>query len=99
MWRVENTVSRVSVTFDEHMRRLFEHNHLAYIPFPLMMPLVRAAMSVDPSTSSSTAAVAAGTSEKLLLSLSPSVSVTDNVPLVTKSISVCYQETHWSVTK
>ncbi|KAI5648936.1 hypothetical protein M9H77_34941 [Catharanthus roseus] len=62
MRRVENVVSKVSVLFDEHMRWLFEHNHLEYIPFPMMMPLVRAVISVDPSTSSSTAAIV-GTSE------------------------------------
>ncbi|KAI5682005.1 hypothetical protein M9H77_03233 [Catharanthus roseus] len=60
--RVEDVVSRVSATFDEHMRRLFEHNHLAYTSFPPMMPLTKSAMGVDNSTSSSTAVVA-GTSK------------------------------------
>ncbi|KAI5666278.1 hypothetical protein M9H77_16131 [Catharanthus roseus] len=63
MHRVEDAVSRVSVALNEHMRRLFEYNHLAYIPFPWMMPLVKAAMSADPSTSSSTAVAIAGTPE------------------------------------
>ncbi|KAI5681612.1 hypothetical protein M9H77_02840 [Catharanthus roseus] len=40
MWRDEDTVSRVSAAFDEHMRRQFEYNQLTYIPFPAMMPLV-----------------------------------------------------------
>ncbi|KAI5666829.1 hypothetical protein M9H77_16682 [Catharanthus roseus] len=42
----------------------FEHNQLAYMPFPSMMPLVRVVMSVDTSTSTSTTATA-GTSERL----------------------------------
>ncbi|KAI5678462.1 hypothetical protein M9H77_09412 [Catharanthus roseus] len=62
--RVENAVLRVFATFDKHMRLLFDHNHLTYIPFPPMMPFARAAMSADPFTSSSTA-TAAGTSEVL----------------------------------
>ncbi|KAI5640848.1 hypothetical protein M9H77_00229 [Catharanthus roseus] len=49
MRRVEDVVSRVSAAFDKNIRWLFEHNHLAYIPFPPMMPLVRIAMSFDPS--------------------------------------------------
>ncbi|KAI5676163.1 hypothetical protein M9H77_07113 [Catharanthus roseus] len=61
IWRVEDIVSRASSAFDEHMRWLFKHNHLAYILFPSMMPHVRVAISVDPSISSSTTA-AAGTS-------------------------------------
>ncbi|KAI5652438.1 hypothetical protein M9H77_29625 [Catharanthus roseus] len=52
----------VSIAFDKHMRQLFEHNQLAYIPFPPMIPLIRAAMSADTSTYISIA-VAAGTSE------------------------------------
>ncbi|KAI5667514.1 hypothetical protein M9H77_17367 [Catharanthus roseus] len=64
MQRVEDAVSRVFVTFDEHMRQLFEHNQLAYIPFPLMVPLVRVAMSAYTSTSTLTATVM-GTSEVL----------------------------------
>ncbi|KAI5665008.1 hypothetical protein M9H77_24331 [Catharanthus roseus] len=60
MRRVEDDISRVSAAFDEHMRQLFEHNHLAYIPFPSMMPFVRVVMSVDPSTSSSTVAAVVG---------------------------------------
>ncbi|KAI5676084.1 hypothetical protein M9H77_07034 [Catharanthus roseus] len=65
MRRVEDVVSIVSAVFYEHMTQLLEHNDLAYIPFPLMMPLVRAAMSVDPSTFSSTTAAAARTSEHI----------------------------------
>ncbi|KAI5682550.1 hypothetical protein M9H77_03778 [Catharanthus roseus] len=64
MQRVNDVISRVFVALDKHMRWLFEHNHLAYITFPLMMPLVRVAMSVDPSTSSLTA-TAARTSDVL----------------------------------
>ncbi|KAI5658837.1 hypothetical protein M9H77_27630 [Catharanthus roseus] len=50
MQRVKD-VPRVSTAFNEHMQRLFEHNHLEYIPFLPMMPLVRVAMSADTSTS------------------------------------------------
>ncbi|KAI5677669.1 hypothetical protein M9H77_08619 [Catharanthus roseus] len=57
---VEDVVSIISAAFDEHMRQLFEHNNLAYIPFPQMMPLVRAAMSANPSTSSLTTAAERG---------------------------------------
>ncbi|KAI5656455.1 hypothetical protein M9H77_25248 [Catharanthus roseus] len=64
MRKVEDAVSRVSVAFKEHIRRLFEHNQLAHILFPPMMPLIRVAMSADTSTSTSTIAVA-GTSELL----------------------------------
>ncbi|KAI5677359.1 hypothetical protein M9H77_08309 [Catharanthus roseus] len=53
---LEDDVSIVSTAFDEHMKWLFEHNHLAYIPFQTMMPLIKAAMSVDSSISSWTAA-------------------------------------------
>ncbi|KAI5683221.1 hypothetical protein M9H77_04449 [Catharanthus roseus] len=62
MWKIENAVSRVSATFEEHKQRLFEHNQLAYILLPLMMPLVRAAMSANTTISTSIAA-ALGTSE------------------------------------
>ncbi|KAI5675405.1 hypothetical protein M9H77_06355 [Catharanthus roseus] len=62
MRRVEDAVSRVSAAFDEHMRRLFEHNYLAIHSISAMMPLIRVAMSADPSISSSTAIVA-GTSK------------------------------------
>ncbi|KAI5672810.1 hypothetical protein M9H77_13174 [Catharanthus roseus] len=61
MRRVEDAVSKIYATFDEHMRWLFEHSHLVYITFPSMVPLVRVSMSADPSTSLSTAAAAAGT--------------------------------------
>ncbi|KAI5663914.1 hypothetical protein M9H77_23237 [Catharanthus roseus] len=47
--RVEDVVSRVFAAFDEHMRRLFKHSHFAYIPLPLMMPLVRVAMNSSTS--------------------------------------------------
>ncbi|KAI5649521.1 hypothetical protein M9H77_35526 [Catharanthus roseus] len=40
MRRIEDVVSRISVAFDEHMRRLFKHNQLTYIPFLLIMSLV-----------------------------------------------------------
>ncbi|KAI5657194.1 hypothetical protein M9H77_25987 [Catharanthus roseus] len=56
--QVEDVVLRVSSSFNEHIWRLFEHNQLTYIPFLPMMPLVRAAMSVDTSTSTSTTAAA-----------------------------------------
>ncbi|KAI5680720.1 hypothetical protein M9H77_01947 [Catharanthus roseus] len=62
MRRVKDVISRVSAAFDEHMQWLFENNQLVYNLFPSMMPLVRAAMSNDTSTSTSTVAVA-GTSE------------------------------------
>ncbi|KAI5673742.1 hypothetical protein M9H77_14106 [Catharanthus roseus] len=61
--RAKVGLASVSAAFGEHMRRLFEHNQLAYIPFPYMMPLVRVAMSANTSTSTSTAAAAMGTSE------------------------------------
>ncbi|KAI5674307.1 hypothetical protein M9H77_14671 [Catharanthus roseus] len=92
MRRVEDVVSRVSAVFDEHMRCLFKHNHLTYIPFPLMMPLGSTTMSVDPFTSSSTTA-AVGTSEvptrnsitpsyiHVLEPTSPLPDLTDSVPL------------------
>ncbi|KAI5649124.1 hypothetical protein M9H77_35129 [Catharanthus roseus] len=63
MRKVEDAVSRVSGAFDEHMRQLFEHKHLAHIPFLPMTPLVKAAMNTDTSTPSSTTAAAEGTSE------------------------------------
>ncbi|KAI5661646.1 hypothetical protein M9H77_20970 [Catharanthus roseus] len=104
MRREEDAVSRVSAIFGEHMRWLFKHNHLAYIPFPPMMPLIRNVMSVNPSTSSSTAAATGGTSEvtdrnfiggtyrgKCMLSLSPSMSVTDDQKSVGNAVGVCYR--------
>ncbi|KAI5682311.1 hypothetical protein M9H77_03539 [Catharanthus roseus] len=102
MRRVEDAVLRVSTAFDEHMRQLFQYNHLAYIPFPPMMPLVRVMMSIDPSTSSSTVAVVERTSEyrlKLLSSLNPSVRITDNKEPVGNAVGISHRRDIFSVTK
>ncbi|KAI5648851.1 hypothetical protein M9H77_34856 [Catharanthus roseus] len=56
--RVKDIVLKVYVAFNDHMQWLFEHNQLAYIPFPLMMPLVRAIVSANTSNSTLTAAAA-----------------------------------------
>ncbi|KAI5681804.1 hypothetical protein M9H77_03032 [Catharanthus roseus] len=44
----------LSASFDKPMRWLFKYNHLAYIPFPPMMPLFRFAMTANISISTST---------------------------------------------
>ncbi|KAI5677828.1 hypothetical protein M9H77_08778 [Catharanthus roseus] len=54
---VETVVSSVCTAFDEHNKQ----SHLLYTPMPLMMDIIKVAMAVVPSTSSSKA-VAAGTS-------------------------------------
>lgn len=58
MWRVEAAISSISDVFDEHMRQLFEQNHMAYTLLPPMMDLIRAARATIPSRSSSNAPVA-----------------------------------------
>ncbi|KAI5654344.1 hypothetical protein M9H77_31531 [Catharanthus roseus] len=70
MRRVEAIVSIVRAAFDDHMRRFAEQSHLSSAPMPLMMDIVKAAMTAIPLTSSSTA-VATGTLDARVSSSTP----------------------------
>ncbi|KAI5667376.1 hypothetical protein M9H77_17229 [Catharanthus roseus] len=80
MRQVEAAISSVCAAFDEHMRRFAEYGHLWYTPIPPMIDIVRSAMAVVPSTSSSTAAAAGNSDARVSFSTPP--------PLFPSSIGV-----------